>query len=93
MVSMLNIADYPVAVSSLLRRLVEPLPLLASNLKQPAQVVLQAQGRRRGATAPRRGDRNRLTFAPMPMCARTWISQRTPTFRHWSRRQHAVVLC
>ena len=44
MVSMLQHHDYPVAVSSLLRQLVGAAALLASNLKQPAQVVLQAQG-------------------------------------------------
>lgn len=44
MVSMLRHHDYPVAVTSLLRQLVGAAALLASNLKQPAQVVLQAQG-------------------------------------------------
>ncbi len=44
MVAMLQHHDYPTAVSSLLRQLVGAAVLLASNLKQPAQVVLQAQG-------------------------------------------------
>ncbi len=44
MVAMLQHHDYPPAVSSLLRQLVGAAVLLASNLKQPAQVVLQAQG-------------------------------------------------
>ena len=36
--------DYPVAVVTLLRQLAGAAALLASNLKQSAQVILQAQG-------------------------------------------------
>ena len=55
MVSMLRHHDHPVAVTSLLRQLVGAAAPLASNLKQPAQVVVVSPGRRRCAVALCRG--------------------------------------